>query len=316
MYNDLDFTRGVVLHPLDLDFALVVGLQDALDERTGGDTKWQLTDDERFVVRLFDATAHADLSAAQSVVVILYVGRSACREVRVQCEAFALKGGDARVNELDEVVRERFARQTHGDPFHPGCQQQRELDGQCLRLLVATVVALQPRRRLRVEEDLGTEFAEPDLDVTRSGRPIPGKDVPPVSLAVQQQVLLSDLHHGVTDGSIPMRVVLHGVADDIGDLVKPPIVHFVQAVKDAALYRFQAVILVGYSPFENDIRGVVQEVIVVHPSDLNDPFQCLSSAFIFRGVALLVLRAFRWQYFLAHSSTKSFSTRRFSMIKL
>ena len=150
-------------------------------------------------------------------------------------------------------MRERFARQAHGNPFHPGSEQQRELDGQRLRLLVTAVIALQPRCRLRVEEDLFAEFAEPNLDVTRSGSAVPGEDVSPVSLTVQQQVFLSDLHHGVTDGSIPVRVVLHGVADDVGDLVEPPIVHFVEAVQDAALHRLQAVVLVGHSPFEDDV---------------------------------------------------------------
>ena len=113
-----------------------------------------------------------------------------------------------------------------------------------------------------------------------------------------------------------MRVVLHGVTDDVGDLVEPPIVHFVEAVQDAALHRLQAVVLVGHSPFEDYVRRVIQEVVVVHPGDLDDPFQRLSWAFTFRGVSLLVLRVYRWQFFLAHSSTKSFSTRRFSMIKL
>ena len=112
-----------------------------------------------------------------------------------------------------------------------------------------------------------------------------------------------------------MRVVLHGVADDIGDLVEPPIVHFVEAVQDAALHRLQAIVLVRNGPFEDDVRSVIQEVVVVHPGDLNDPFKRFSSAFTFRGVTLLVL-VYRWQFFLAHSSTKSFSIRRFSMIKL
>ena len=316
MNDDFDFTRRVVLHPLDLDFALVVRLQDALNERTRGDAKRQLADDQGLVVGLFDAATHANLAAAQSIVVILHVGRSAGREIRVQREAFALQGSDARVDELDEVVRERFARQAHGNPFHPGGEEQGELHGQRLRLLVAAVIALQPRCRLRVEEDLSSEFTEPNLDVTRSGRAVPGEDVSPVSLAVQQQVFLSDLHHGIADGSIPVRVVLHGVTDDVGDLVEPPVVHFVEAVQDAALHRLEAVILVRHGPFEDDVRGVIQEVVVVHPGDLNDPFKRFSSAFTFRGVALLVLRVYRWHFFLAHSSTKSFSTRRFSMIKL
>ena len=67
-----------------------------------------------------------------------------------------------------------------------------------------------------------------------------------------------------------MRVVLHRVPDDVGHLVEPPIVHFPQAVKDAALNGLQAIVLVRNGAFENDVAGVIEEIVVVHPPNGND----------------------------------------------
>ena len=90
-------------------------------------------------------------------------------------------------------------------------------------------------------------------------------------MAVQQQLALSDLDHGVPNARIPVGVVLHRVADDVGHLVETAVVHFTQAVQNAPLHGFQAVVLVRHCTLEDDVTGVVEEVVVVHATDRDHP---------------------------------------------
>ena len=269
--NDhLHLVGGVVLHPLDLDLALVVGLEDALDEGGRGHAVRHLLHDEGLVVLLAQLGPDPDTSAPEAVVVLLTVGLSSGREVRQKLEAAALEVGHRPVDELVEVVRQHLARQADGDALRPLLEQQRELDGQGLRLLVPAVIAGQPVGRLRIEKRLLGEGAQAGLDVTRRCGAVPGEDVAPVSLTIQRELPLADLHHGVPDARIPVGVVLHRVADGIGHLVETAIVHLLQAVQDATLDRLQSVVQVRNRPLENDVRRIIEEVLVVHPLDADD----------------------------------------------
>ena len=67
-----------------------------------------------------------------------------------------------------------------------------------------------------------------------------------------------------------MRVILHRVADHVGHLVEPAVVHLPQAVQDATLHRLQSVVLVRDGALEDDVTRVVEEVVVVHPPNGNN----------------------------------------------
>jgi len=53
-------------------------------------------------------------------------------------------------------------------------------------------------------------------------------------------------------------VVLHGLANDVGDLVVTAILDLSHGMKDPALNGLQPVIGMGNGPFENYIRGVIE----------------------------------------------------------
>jgi hypothetical protein len=112
---------------------------------------------------------------------------------------------DAGVDQFVEVVRQHLAAQAHGDALATLCQQQGELHRQEDRLLVAPVVAELPFGGLRVEDHVVRELAQARFDVTRCGGAVAGEGVAPVPLAVDQQVLLPQLHQGITDAGIAMR---------------------------------------------------------------------------------------------------------------
>ncbi len=82
------------------------------------------------------------------------------------------------------------------------------------------------------------EFREPRFDITRCSSSITGEYVSPVTLHIDEQVLLPKLNQCISDRGISMGVILHGLAYNIGYLVVPAIVHLTHGMKDTALDGF------------------------------------------------------------------------------
>ena len=108
-------------------------------------------------------------------------------------------------------------------------------------------------RRLGIEYCLKGELTQSRLDVTRGSSAGTSQDVSPVSLSIDEQVFLSQLHEGIADGSIAMWVELHGVAYDIRHLVIAPVIHSFHRVKDASLHRLQTVFYMRHGTFQYDV---------------------------------------------------------------
>ena len=118
MHDDLHLFSGVVLDLFDFDFALVVRLENAVDQGAGGHPVGHFAHHERLAVELVDAGANAHPVSAQSVVVILHVGHAARCEVGVQLEPLVLVVCNARIDQLHKIVRQDLARQSNGDAIH------------------------------------------------------------------------------------------------------------------------------------------------------------------------------------------------------
>ena len=172
--------------------------------------------------------------------------------------------GDAGVDKLHEVVGQDFRRQTYGDAVRALRQQQRELDRQRDRLLLAAVVGEHPLGGLLVEDHFVGEFRKAGFDITARGGFVAREDVAPVALTVDQQVLLAQLDQRVLDRRVAVRVVLHGLAHDVGHLVVAAVVHDLHGVEDAPLNGFQTVFDMGHGAFEDHVRSVIQEPVLIH----------------------------------------------------
>ena len=120
--------------------------------------------------------------------------------------------------------------QAHGDTFHALCQQQWKLHGQRGGLALAAVVAQLPLGGVGVEDDIEGKLAEASLDVAGRGGTVAGAHIAPVALGFDEQVLLAEVHHGIADAGIAVRVVLHGLADDVGHLVEAAVVHLLHSM--------------------------------------------------------------------------------------
>src|SRR3546814_12160265 len=73
-----------------------------------------------------------------------------------------------------------------------------------------------------------------------------------------KEVFLADLYHGIADGGVAVGVVFHGIADHVGGLVEPAIVHLLQRMQDAPLYGLESIVDMGYGPVKDDVGGVIR----------------------------------------------------------
>ena len=266
--DDLHLVGRIVVDLADLDLALFVGLDDRLLDRLGGRRIGDLGDGQRALVDLRNAGADLHGAAAQTVVVAAHVGHAARREVGPELELASLEMGDAGVDELHEVVGQNLRREAHGDAVRPLGEQQRELDRKRHGLLVAAVVGTHPLRGFLVEHHIVGELRQTGLDVTARSGLVAREDVAPVALTVDQQILLPQLDQGVLDRGVAVRVVLHGLADDVGDLVVAAVVHALHGVQDAALHGLQTVLDMGHGTLQDHVGGIVEEPVLVHARKL------------------------------------------------
>ncbi len=238
MHKDLDLLGCHVLDLLDLYLAFVLGLEDRVDEYVGCLPVRNLCDGHRVLVDLLDLRAHLHAAATGSVLVVAAICGAAGREVRVDREVLALENLHRRVDEFVEVVGQDLGGHPDGDSLGALRKQKGKTDRELGRLLVASVVGCHPVGHFRVEDDLLGESAKARLDVTWRRVAVAGEDVAPVSLAVDQKAFLSELHKGSKDRRVSVRVVLHRLSDDVGDLRVASVIHPEHRVKHAPLYGF------------------------------------------------------------------------------
>ena len=81
-------------------------------------------------------------------------------------------------------MRKYFAGQSYSDALRPLCKQQRELDRQCDRLLVTTVIRSLPLSCLGIEQGFKSELGQTGLNVSGCGGAVASKDVSLVSLTL------------------------------------------------------------------------------------------------------------------------------------
>ncbi len=289
--EDVGVCGGVVLDFLDFDFSFFASGDDGVHEAAGGGAEGDFGDAEDAFFGGVDAGADADFSAAEAIAVVGGIHDAGGGEVREEGEGLVAEDGDGGVDEFVEVVREDFAGESDGDALDALGEEDRELHGEGDGFLVSSVVAGEPLGGLGVEDDVEGVYGEAGLDVAWCGCAVAGEGVSPVSLGVDEEFLLTDLDHGIADRLIAVRVVFHGVADDVGDFAVAAIVEFIHGVEDAALDGFEAVVEVGDGAFEDDVARVVEEVVGIHRAERGVLVRVvgLAGCFLGRGGGVNVL---------------------------
>ena len=103
--------------------------------------------------------------------------------------------------------------QAHGNPLYTLRQQQRKLGWQRNGFLLATIVGHLPKCGPGIEQNHLRKFGQTGLDITRSGGRIPGTNIPPIPLCFDQKILLAQANQGISNRSVSVGVVLHGLTD-------------------------------------------------------------------------------------------------------
>ena len=61
-----------------------------------------------------------------------------------------------------------------------------------------------------------------------------------------------------------MRVKLHGVSHDIGNLVVASIVHSLHRVENTSLHRLQTILDMRYGALKDYVGSIIQEPVLIH----------------------------------------------------
>ena len=153
-------------------------------------------------------------------------------------------------------------------PSAPWAPTEGELDREGNRFLVSAVVGCRPIGYLGAEDHLQGKGGQSRSMYRGRRRSRPSANCP-VPLGVNQQILLAKLYHGISNRGISVGVILHGVADHVGDLVVPAVLQFPHRMQNPSLHRFQAIISMRNRAVPK-LRGcVIEKPISIHVIDVN-----------------------------------------------
>ena len=130
--------------------------------------------------------------------------------------------------------------------------------------ILTSVIGLHPFGGFRIENSLEGELGETRFYITRGCRSIAGEDVSPVTLTINEQIFLTELNERIADRGITMRVVLHGLTDDVSNLVILAVIDRLHGMQNTPLYRLEPILHRRHGTLEYHIRGIIQEPILVH----------------------------------------------------
>ena len=228
-------------------------------------------------------------------------------------------------------MRKDFGRKTHCNPFHTLCQQKRKLDRQCNRFALSPIIGKLPLGRLRIEDYFQGKLGKSSFNVSSSGGTVTGTHITPIALSLDEKVFLTQVHYRISNRGVTVRVVLHGLTDDVRDLVKSTIIHLLHRVKNPTLHRLQAVFDRRNSALKDYIGSIIQKPVFVHPCHWNRVMQAfffavsqvsivahlLSQTNIFKSNCKNQAASISSSSsaFLGSSSAKSFSILKLSMMK-
>ena len=166
------------------------------------------------------------------------------------------------LQQFAEIVGHDLGRHADRDSFRSLQKQQGNLGGQGDGFLQPAVIGLDIFGQIRIEQGFPGQGRQAALDIARRRGLIAGIDIAEIALAVDEVPLVGQVHQGAEDGGIPVGMEFHGFADHIGNLLEPAVVHVMQGLQNAALHRFQAVVNIGNRALLDDIRGILDEILV------------------------------------------------------
>ena len=265
MHDDTRLVCREIINLTNLNLAFLVGFEDGLDDFGSGGTEGDLGDNKcLIIIRLGDAGADLHHSSSFAVVIARDINDAARREIGEELERLIAQIRQGSIAKLIEIMRKNFRIESDRNTFYALREQKRELNRQVNRFVFSSVIRLHPLGSLGIEDCFEGELREARLYITRRRRPVSGKDIAPVPLTINEEVFLAELDQGIADRRIAMRVILHGLADDIGYLVILAVIHRFHRMQDTPLHGLETILNSRNSALQDHIRRIIQEPILVH----------------------------------------------------
>ena len=108
-----------------------------------------------------------------------------------------------------------------------------------------------------IKQDIFCKFGDAAFDIPRGRGFVPRKEVAEIPLLVDKEAFIGEYRQCISDGSVPVRVILHAVADDIGNLMELSVIHLKKRMQNTPLYRLEAVLYVGNCTVTDNITGIL-----------------------------------------------------------
>ena len=279
MYQQLHGRSGIIINAPDFNFTSLRSLHNRLLDALRSGRIGNLGNGDGALIDLIDAGTNLHCTAPQTIVVAAYVHQATRGKVGEEFEILAPEVSHTAVQEFVEVVGQNLRCQAHSNTLNTLRQQQRELHGQRYGLFVPTVIREHPLGNLGAEHHLQSKLREPCLNITRSRCTVTRENVTPVTLGINQEVFLSELHQRIANRSVTVGVELHSVSHNVSNLDAATIVHSAHRVQNAPLNGFQTIVDVGHRTLQNNIRSVVQEPIAIESCEFRASLTALAHKF-------------------------------------
>ncbi len=159
-------------------------------------------------------------------------------------------------------MRQDARGESDGDALRAEHEEEGELGREDDGLLLAAVVGRNEFGEIVVEELRGGQVGQAALDIARGGGGVAGVDVAEIALAFDEIAAVDQHDQRIADGGVAVRMELHGVAHDVGDLDEAAVVVLVQRIENAALDGLESVLDLGDGAVADDIGGVLQKIAV------------------------------------------------------
>ena len=197
--GDLD-VHGVgreIVDALDLQPALLDGCLDGLDHLLAVHTVGKLLDDDLLGVRGIELGP--DCNGSKAVLIVRDIHDAAAREIRVELEGLALDGCYLGIDDLVGIVGQDLGGHSDSNALGALDEDNGDLGREDHGFLVSAVVGLHVLGDLGVVEDLLGKGQQAALDVSGCGRTVACHEVSVVTLLVDEEVVVCQVHQGRVD---------------------------------------------------------------------------------------------------------------------
>ena len=191
MHTYLYVFRCIIVYLLDIQLTFLVRFHYRIHQHSRCHAVWHLYYLQCLVVYLLYLRTYCQLTASLSVVVFRHIHHTPCRKVWIQFKILSLQTCHRCITQFTKVMRQYSRIQAQSDTLRPLRQKQREFHWQRYRLFISSVIRWFPLCCLWIKHCLQRKFCQSRLYITWCCCPISGQYITPVTLTVNQQILLS-----------------------------------------------------------------------------------------------------------------------------